>query len=49
MDISTAITYGIISRNLRRFCEDDHGRVGREQQAQNSSEPSWPPHQAANL
>src|SRR5689334_18117023 len=47
--ISTAATYGIMSRNLRRFWNITTAEYVARSQDHNSSEPSCPPHHAVNL
>ena len=45
----TATTHGIMSRCLRRLVTTTTTAYVESSQLQNSSEPSCPPHQAANL
>src|SRR5215472_11515435 len=47
--VSTPTTYGIISRCRRRFVNTTTAPYVESSQLQNSSDPSCPPHHAANL
>src|ERR1700733_3001021 len=47
--ISTEVTHGIMSRNLRRFMKTTMAEYVASSHDHSSSEPSCPPHHAVNL
>ncbi len=49
VDINTAVTHGIMSRNFRRFMNTTTAEYVESSHDHSSSDPSCPPHHAVNL